>query len=49
MANAGNYLRVVKLSSIDLGDKEFRDVTKEEVIEFLDKRKKSPEVDPDKK
>ena len=49
LSNAANYLRVLKLFSFDLGTKEFKDITKEDVLEFLDKRKKSKEVDPDKK
>ncbi|MDH3313064.1 MAG: site-specific integrase [Nitrosopumilus sp.] len=49
LSNAANYLRVLKLFSFDLGKKEFKDVTREDVLEFLDKRKKSIDVDPEKK
>jgi hypothetical protein len=28
LANVGNYLRVLKMFSLDLGDKEFRDVSR---------------------
>jgi len=49
LSNAANYLRVLKLFSFDLGKKEFKDVTREDVLEFLDKRKKSIDADPDKK
>jgi len=49
LANATNYLRVLKLFSNDIREKEFKDITREDVLEFLDKRKKSPETDPEKK
>ena len=49
LSNAGNYLRVLKLFSFDLGKKEFKDITREDVLKFLDKRKKSIDADPDKK
>jgi len=49
LANASNYLRVLKLFSFELGEKDFKAVSREDVLEFLNKRKKSPEIDPDKK
>ncbi|MEX2192509.1 MAG: hypothetical protein WD717_03920 [Nitrosarchaeum sp.] len=49
LTNAANYLRVLKLFSFDFGEKDFRDVTKEDVLNFLDKRKKSIEIDPEKR
>jgi len=49
LTNAANYLRVLKLFSFELGEKDFRDITRENVLEFLDKRKKSINVDPEKK
>lgn len=39
LTNAANYLLVLKLFSLDIGDKNFKDVTREDVLEFLDKRK----------
>ncbi len=49
LSNAANYLRVLKLFSFHLGNKEFKNITREDVLEFLDKRKKSIDIDPDKK
>ena len=49
LSNAANYLRVLKLFSLDLGEKDFKKVTREDVLEFLDKRKKSIDIDPDKR
>ena len=49
LLNAANCLIVLKLFSIELGKKEFKKVTREDVLEFLDKRKKSIDVDPEKK
>jgi hypothetical protein len=49
LANVANYLRVLKLFSFELGEKEFKGVSREDVLGFLDKRKKSIDVDPDKK
>lgn len=49
LSNAANYLRVLKLFCLNLDEKEIRDVTREDVLEFLDKRKKSIDVDPKKK
>ena len=49
LSNAANYLRVLKLFSQDLEGKELKQVTKEDVLQFLDKRKKSIERDPEKK
>jgi hypothetical protein len=39
----------LKLFSFHLGKKEFKNITREDVLEFLDKRKKSIDIDPDKK
>ena len=44
-----NYFKVLVLFSDHIGSKELKDVTKDEVVTFLDKRKKSIEADPDKK
>ena len=41
--------RVLKLFSVELSEKEFKSISREDVLEFLNKRKKSPEIDPDKK
>lgn len=49
LSNAANYLRVLKLFSHELGLKDFKDVSREDVLGFLDKRKKSIEEDPEKK
>jgi len=49
MTNVGNYLRVLKLFSIELGNKEFKNISREDVLDFLNRRKKSIDVDPDKK
>ena len=49
LSNAANYLRVLKLFSGHIGEKNFKDVTREEVLEFLDQRKKTRDVDPGKK
>ena len=50
LSNAANYLRVLKLFSNHIGNnKDFKDVTREQVLEFLNKRKNSIEDDPDKK
>ncbi len=37
LSNALNYLRVLKLFSSHIGKKEFKDITKEDVLEFLNK------------
>ena len=47
--NASTYLKILRLFSIDVGCKRLDKITKEDVIAFLDKRKKSVEVDPEKK
>ena len=47
--NASSYLKILRMFSIDLGTKSLDKITKEDVTGFLDKRKKSIEVDPDKK
>ena len=44
-----NYFKVLVLFSDYIGSKKLEDVTKDDVISFLDKRKKSIEIDPDKK
>ncbi len=49
LTNASNYLRVLKLYSRDIGNKDFKDVTRDDVLEFLNKRRKSIEEDPEKK
>jgi len=49
LSNAANYLRVLKLFSNELGEKDFKKVTREDILEFLDKRKKSIDADPDKR
>ena len=35
MTNVGNYLRVLKLFSIELGNKEFKNISREDVLDFL--------------
>jgi len=48
--NCINYLKVLLLFSDDIGyEKNLTDVTKKDVLAFLDKRKKSLEIDPEKK
>ena len=47
--NCLNYFKVLVIFSDHIGTKHFEDVTKEDVLEFLDKRKKSNEEDPEKK
>ena len=47
--NATNYMMILRLFSVEIAKKDLKDVTKDDVIQFLDKRKKSTEVDPDKK
>ena len=47
--NASNYLMILRLFSVEVSEKELSEITKEDVIKFLDKRKKSLEVDPEKK
>ena len=47
--NASTYLKILRLFSIDVGCKKLDKITKEDVMAFLDKRKKSVEVDPEKK
>ncbi|WP_316506420.1 hypothetical protein [Nitrosopumilus sp.] len=50
LSNAANYLRVLKLFSNHIGsDIDFKDVTREQVLEFLNQQKNSVEDDPDKK
>jgi len=44
-----NYFKVLVLFSDHIGAKHLEDVTKDDVIAFLDKRKKIIEVDPEKK
>ena len=47
--NASNYLMILRLFSVDVSEKELSEITREDVIKFLDKRRKSTELDPDKK
>ena len=49
LCNATNYLRVLKLFSEHIGLKDLKKITKEDIITFLDKRKKPIETDPDKR
>lgn len=50
LSNAANYLRVLKLFSNHIGSNiDFKNVTREQVLEFLNQRKNSVEDDPDKK
>jgi integrase len=44
-----NYFKIISMFSEHIGNKRFQDVTKEDVLSFLDKRKKSIEEDPDQK
>jgi hypothetical protein len=37
MTNVGNYLRVLKLFSIELGEKEFKNISREDVLDFQKK------------
>ena len=47
--NCINYLKIINLFAGHIGDKKFKDVTREDILSFLDKRKKSIEQDPEKK
>lgn len=47
--NATTYLKILRMFSIDIEDKHLDSILKEDVISFLDKRKKSIEDDPEKK
>jgi len=47
--NATNYLTVLRLFSVDNASENLDDITKEDVLKFLDKRRKSSDDDPDKK
>jgi len=42
-------MMILRLFSVEIASKDLKDVTKDDVIQFLDKRRKSVEVDPDKK
>jgi len=45
-----NYFKVLVLFSDDIGhDKHLDRVTKDDVLSFLDKRKKNAKIDPEKK
>lgn len=48
-SNAANYLRVLKLFCNSIGKKNLKEITRQDVIEFLDKRKKSTDADPEKR
>ena len=47
--NAITYLKILRMFSMGIGDKALDSISKEDVILFLDKRKKSIELDPEKK
>ena len=47
--NATTYLKILRMFSIHIGKTSIDSITKEDVISFLDKRKKSIEDDPEKK
>ena len=47
--NASNYLKIMTLFSEHLKGKDFSKVTREDIVSFLDKRKKSIDQDPEKK
>ena len=47
--NAINYLMVLRLFSVENSSKSLSDITKENITNFLDKRRKSLDDDPDKK
>jgi len=47
--NASNYLMILRLFSLEISGKDLSEITREDVVQFLDKHKKSSEVDPDKK
>lgn len=44
-----NYFKVLSLFADHIGNKAFRNITRDDVLSFLDKRKKSVDVDPEKK
>ncbi|HUT06801.1 MAG TPA: hypothetical protein VMW74_08975, partial [Nitrosopumilaceae archaeon] len=44
-----NYLKILNLFAGQLGNRKFEDIKREDVLLFLDQRKKSIEEDPDKK
>ena len=47
--NASTYLKILRMFSNDIGSKPLGEVTKEDIVEFLDKRKKNLDIDPEKK
>ena len=47
--NASTYLKILRMFSMHVGQKPINSISKEDVISFLDKRKKSVEDDPEKK
>ncbi len=47
--NASNYLMILRLFSVEVFEKELSEITRDDVIQFLNKRKKSIDIDPDKK
>ena len=47
--NATTYLKILRMFSIDLGTKKLDDITKADITDFLDKRKKDHEIDPEQK
>jgi len=47
--NASTYLKILRMFSIGIGSKKLEEVTKEDVVGFLDEKKKDPEIDPEKK
>ena len=47
--NATNYLMILRLFSKKISNKDLHNINKEDVVQFLDKRRKSSESDPDKK
>ena len=46
--NCINYLKIINMFAIHIGNKKFEDVTRDDVLSFLDQRKKAIEDDPEK-
>ena len=47
--NTSTCLKILRMFSIDIGSKQLDKITKEDVVEFLDKRKKNLKIDLEKK
>ena len=47
--NASTYLKILRMFSVDLGIKKLSETSKEDIINFLDKRKKDRQIDPEQK